>query len=133
VLLAIVVSPIPAASQSKPVSGWYAYGKPFPALNSPAPRLPNGKPSMAGMWGQVRRADVTAARVAPGYVAELPFTAWGKQQWESYDPVKNGDYAGSCLPLGFYGPSTGHTRFPSYKTMTRSFCLPIKTQGFNLP
>jgi hypothetical protein len=60
------------------------------------------------MWGQVRRADVTDPRVAPGYIKELPFTAWGKQQWESYDPAKNGDYAGSCLPFGFprtvYGP-----------------------------
>ena len=113
VLFALVLAPIPAISQSKaPVSGWYSYGKEFPALTSPAPRLANGKPSMTGMWGQVRRADVTAPRVAPGYIAELPFTAWGKQQWESYDPVKNGDYAGSCLPFGFlrtvFGPHPIH-------------------------
>jgi len=38
---------------------------------------------------------------------ELPFTEWGKKQWESYDAGK-GDYAGSCLPFGIsrtiYGP-----------------------------
>ena len=28
-----------------------------------------------------------------------PFTAWGKERWESYDATK-GDYAGSCLPFG---------------------------------
>jgi hypothetical protein len=29
----------------------------------------------------------------------LPFTEWGKQQWDAYDPAK-GDYTGSCLPFG---------------------------------
>ena len=73
------------------------------------PRLANGKPSMAGFWGQVRRADVTDARL-PGYVAELPFSDWGRQQWESYDRTdpEQGDYAGSCMPFGIsrtiFGP-----------------------------
>src|SRR5207245_3744648 len=75
-------------------------------LSGPAPRLPNGKTSMSGVWGQVRRADVTDSHL-PGYVKELPYTAWGKQQWESYDAAK-GDYTGSCLPFGMsrtiYGP-----------------------------
>ena len=66
VLFAVLLAPIPASSQSKAVSGWYPYGKEFPALNSPAPRLPNGKPSMGGMWGQVRRADVTNSRAFDG-------------------------------------------------------------------
>ena len=29
-----------------------------------------------------------------------PFTDWGLKEWKEYDPVKNGDYAGSCLPFG---------------------------------
>jgi len=77
-----------------------------PDMSAPAPRLPNDKPSMSGVWGQVRRADVTDSHL-PGYVKELPYTAWGKQQWESYDAAK-GDYTGSCLPFGMsrtiYGP-----------------------------
>jgi hypothetical protein len=77
-----------------------------PELVGPAPHLPNGKPSMSGVWGQVRRADVTDKNI-PGYVKELPFTEWGKKQWESYDAAK-GDYTGSCLPFGIsrtiYGP-----------------------------
>src|SRR5215213_10231504 len=31
---------------------------------------------------------------------DLPFTDWGLKEWKEYDPVKNGDYAGSCLPFG---------------------------------
>jgi len=31
---------------------------------------------------------------------DLPFTEWGLKEWKEYDPVKNGDYAGSCLPFG---------------------------------
>ena len=71
-----------------------------------APHLPNGKPSMSGVWGQVRRADVTDPKI-PGYVKELPYTEWGKKQWDSYDAAK-GDYTGTCLPFGLsrtiYGP-----------------------------
>src|SRR5438128_10140670 len=37
-----------------------------------------------GRLGKVRRADVTDSHI-PGYVKELPYTEWGKQQWESYD------------------------------------------------
>jgi hypothetical protein len=31
---------------------------------------------------------------------DLPYTEWGLKKWKEYDPVKNGDYAGSCLPFG---------------------------------
>ncbi len=31
---------------------------------------------------------------------DLPYTEWGLKQWKEYDPEKNGDYAGSCLPFG---------------------------------
>ena len=101
VLLSVLAIPLPALSQAS------GSGKPKPDLNGPAPRLANGKPSMAGIWSTTRRADVTNDRI-PGFIKELPYTEWGKKQWESYDPNKNGDYAGSCLPFGFsrsiYGP-----------------------------
>jgi hypothetical protein len=86
-----------AATAQKKVneSSWYTYGQAVPDLKGPAPRLANGKPSMAGLWSQTRRADVTDKRI-PGFVAELPYTAWGKRQWDNYDVVKHGDYAGSC-------------------------------------
>jgi len=31
---------------------------------------------------------------------DLPYSDWGLKNWKAYDPVKNGDYAGSCLPFG---------------------------------
>ncbi len=31
---------------------------------------------------------------------DLPYTDWGKKHWADYDPVADGDYAGSCLPFG---------------------------------
>ena len=116
VVVGVLLAQLPGASQGqKPAgqkmtteSGWYKYGVPYPDLKGPAPRLPNGKPSMEGLWSQTRRADVTNPKVQPGHVAELPFTAWGKRQWDNYDVVKNGDYAGSCMPFGWsrtlFGP-----------------------------
>jgi hypothetical protein len=32
---------------------------------------------------------------------DLPYTDWGRKKWAEYDPVTNGDYAGSCLPFGW--------------------------------
>jgi hypothetical protein len=101
VLMSVLAAPLPLLSQAS------GSGKPKPDMNGPAPRLANGKPSMAGIWSTTRRADVTNTNI-PGFIKELPYTDWGKRQWESYDPNKNGDYAGSCLPFGFsrsvYGP-----------------------------
>jgi len=31
---------------------------------------------------------------------DLPYTEWGLKRWKAYDPVNDGDYAGSCLPFG---------------------------------
>jgi hypothetical protein len=75
----------------------------------PAPRLPNGKPSMTGVWDNTRRADVTNKAI-PGFVESLPYTAWGKSKWDGYEKFMqtNGDYVGNCLPFGMsrsiYGP-----------------------------
>jgi len=95
----------------------------------PTPRLANGKPDLSGHWtnpytpnmagrGSVldpskRRADGTyeplvipnaGAAIAESKgvpkTVDLPYTAWGRKQWADYDPVANGDYAGSCLPFG---------------------------------
>ena len=99
--ISILCAPLPALAQAS------GSGKPAPDMKGPAPRLPDGKPSMAGIWSTTRRADITDKRI-PGFMAELPYTDWGKKQWETYDAHKNGDYAGSCLPFGFsrsiYGP-----------------------------
>ncbi len=80
-----------------------------PDLKGPVPRLPNGKPSMAGVWDNTRRADVTNPAI-PGFVKELPYKPWGKSKWDNYASFiqTNGDYVGNCLPFGMsrsiYGP-----------------------------
>jgi hypothetical protein len=87
----------------------------------PAPRLPNGKPDLSGHWNNPYTPNMGAnvldpmtrmpfdwphkgeplpdAKGAPKRY-DLPYTEWGLKEWKAYDPEKNGDYAGSCLPFG---------------------------------
>jgi hypothetical protein len=94
---------------------------------APTPRLANGKPDLSGHWNEPytnnmaargsvldpkTRMSITIARLgeafpdAPhdgggrGKTYDLPYTELGLKHWKEYDPVKNGDYAGSCLPFG---------------------------------
>ena len=90
--------------------------------------MSNGKPDLSGHWaepytpnmaakGTVRdpktREPLTFPRMGEpltdaaanatgnaGRIYDLPYTEWGLKEWKAYDPVKNGDYAGSCLPFG---------------------------------
>lgn len=93
----------------------------------PTPRLPNGKPDLSGLWQNPytpnmaargalldarTRQPLTFARQGEALpdaansggnaprTFDLPYTEWGLKHWKEYDPVKNGDYAGSCLPFG---------------------------------
>ena len=97
-----------------------------PAPAGPAPRLANGKPDLSGHWANPYTPDMAsagkvldpatrkplamtrapiegtkapAAGTAPRTV-DLPYTEWGLARWVGYDPVNDGDYAGSCLPFG---------------------------------
>jgi hypothetical protein len=103
--LLVVAASMPALSQG----GAGGQATPAGVGKRPAPRLPNGKPSMTGVWDNTRRADVTNPSI-PGFVKELPYTAWGKAKWDGYDQFlqTNGDYVGNCLPFGMsrsiYGP-----------------------------
>jgi hypothetical protein len=75
------------------------------APTGPTPKARDGHPDLSGLWFRPYTPNMASGpardnrggdRTGP---KELPFTAWGKQQWENYDPV-NGDYTGACLPFG---------------------------------
>jgi hypothetical protein len=85
-----------------------------PDLKAPTPRLPNGKPDFSGVWARPGTQDLTRTFTNrdgtsnKGEPNPLPFTPWGQAQWDNYDQVKYGDYAGSCMPFGWIRSFTPH-------------------------
>src|SRR5438477_6348489 len=106
VLPAFVLSPAPASAQSALVTKV--------DMNAPAPRLPNGKPDFSGNWTRPYTPDITRTFTHAdgssnrGETNPLPFTPWGQKQWDNYNQVKNGDYAGSCMPFGWIRSFSPH-------------------------
>src|SRR3989454_2917991 len=106
--LALFAAPTSAAAQAR---GGAAKKK--VDMNAPAPRLPNGKPDFRGTWGRPYTPDITKSFTNADGTSNkgepvLPFTAWGQKQWDDYNPTKNGDYAGSCMPFGWIRSFSPH-------------------------
>ena len=72
-VLLLVSAPGAAQEQSQltTADGWYKYGVPFPDMDGPVPRMPDGKPDLSGQWATLRRADITADRI-PGSILTFP-------------------------------------------------------------
>ena len=82
------------------LSGLFASGQKENTPTGSAPRLPDGKPDLNGVWQRPYVPDITKNGPGQQGVPELSFTPWGAENWKTYDPAKNGDYTGSCLPFG---------------------------------
>jgi len=77
-------------------------GVPAAAVAQPAgaiPRAADGKPNLRGVWDHPYVPDMSQNGKDQQGAGELPFTAWGADNFKNYD-VSKFDYTGHCLPFG---------------------------------
>lgn len=70
----------------------------------PAPRTPSGKPDFSGVWDHPYVPDMAASNPRNPALQKgagpLPYTHAGLENIKGYNPEKNGDYTGMCMPFG---------------------------------
>src|SRR5688572_24322807 len=70
----------------------------------PPPRLSNGKVDFSGVWDHAYVPDMARTSAANPRLQtgprELPYTPAGLKNIEAYDPERDGDYTGMCMPFG---------------------------------
>jgi hypothetical protein len=75
------------------------------APTGPPPRLPSGRPDFSGVWDHPYVPDMTATNQRNPALQKgagaLPFTPAGEANIKAYNPERDGDYTGMCMPMGF--------------------------------
>lgn len=68
------------------------------------PRLSNGKPDFSGVWDHPYVPDMAATNARNPALqkgaGDIPYSPAGIENLKAYDPEKNGDYTGMCMPFG---------------------------------
>jgi len=93
----------PTAQATTSGTGISARGNWSPPIG-PAPRLPNGRPDFSGVWDHQYVPDMTATNQRSPEMQkgpkELPYTPAGVENMKQYNPERDGDYTGMCMPYG---------------------------------
>ncbi len=70
----------------------------------PGPRLSNGKPDFSGVWDHPYVPDMSRSNARNPALqkgaGDLPYTEAGKANIAAYNPERDGDYTGMCMPFG---------------------------------
>jgi hypothetical protein len=111
--LAVALVAVPALAQSGPAKAAVppaapsaAAGEtPYSPPTGPAPRMLNGKPDFSGVWEHPYVPDMASTNRRDPAIqkgpAALPYNAAGRKNIEDYNPERDGDYTGMCMPYGF--------------------------------
>jgi len=117
VLIMALLASIPAGAQ------WHGYPTPgmprnadgTPNLNAPAPRTPDGRPSLAGIWMAPRIRVDLAQGLKQGET--VPFTPEGRKIYDERRATNAKDDPGArCLPTGIPVRATLQTPFKIVQT-----------------
>jgi hypothetical protein len=85
------------AGESTAVGGWTP-------PKGPAPKLASGRPDFNGVWDHAYVFDMSESNTRNPTLQKgagpLPYTPAALENIKSFDPEKNGDYSGMCMPIG---------------------------------
>jgi hypothetical protein len=111
-LVLLLASPAPCLAQAATlgtigagVAGeTSASAKPWTPPAGPAPRTAAGRPDMSGVWDHAYVPDMSESNARNPALqtgaGALPYSPAGAASVAAYDPERNGDYTGMCMPFG---------------------------------
>jgi hypothetical protein len=86
------------------IAGETTAARPGGVPTGPAPRLPNGHIDFSGVWDHAYVPDMSLSNnrtpALQKGAGELPYSPAGLQNITRYDPERDGDYTGMCMPFG---------------------------------